>query len=77
VAELLGLEGVEFPCAAGDKDATRSCVDTVSDVAAEQIEVDLAPLGERGDREEQNSVKDGARGVLQNDSLSVLAVSLV
>jgi hypothetical protein len=54
---------VEFACAAGDEDASGARIDTLADVAGQQVEVDLSGLAERRDREEQNSVKDGARGV--------------
>src|SRR5207253_9985610 len=59
-AELLSLESMEFPCAAGDEDTAGARVDAVADVAGQQVEVDFAGLGERGDREEQNATKRGA-----------------
>ena len=65
-AELLGLEGMEFACAAGDEDAAGTRVDTAGDVPGQCLEVDFSGIGERGNREEQNSTE---RGVHLGDSL--------
>ena len=58
-SELFGLQSVEFTCAAGDEDTAGTRVDAAGDVSGQRAEVNLTGLGERGDREEQNSTERG------------------
>jgi hypothetical protein len=53
---------MEFACATGDEDTTGTCIHAVGDVPGQRVEVDGAARGERRDREEQNSGKNGACG---------------